>query len=79
MTTLGIARGPSQCGSIDEQPRFLHPYWNNANNWQHADFAALQRTVNFSPSIFYWFPLSVTVHEKHVARIQFDTHCNPLE
>ena len=42
LATLGITCGLPQGGFIDEQPRFLHPYRNDANDRQRANGALLQ-------------------------------------
>ena len=72
--TQRIPRGLSQCGFVDEQPRFLHPHRNHANNRQRrVDCAPFQGLANLLLTLVHRFTFGVAVHEEQVARIQLDT------
>ena len=80
LATQRIACGLPQCGLVDEQPRFLHPHRNDANNRQRfVNRAPFQGLANFSLTLVYRFVLGVSVYKKQVAGIQLDTLGDALE
>ena len=71
--TQRIPRGLPQRGFINEQPSFLHPHRNHANNRQRrVDLAFPQGFANLLLALVHRFTFGIPVHEEQVARIQLD-------